>query len=165
MDNPIIKIRRTKEELRKYNVFSAIEMRPIRRMFQYAGPILGIMQLVIYYFWVQSTANLLIGAFLAIYPFLTRYSIIRASDQSYDRNNLGDYELTVSFNEDSFISETDVVCQKFMYRDVYKVYNRKDDLIVFLDKYSGLYISKKPYEKETIDNIVKLLIDAIPEKF
>jgi hypothetical protein len=165
MDNPKIIIRRTKEELRRYNVFSAIDRRPMRKILQFAGPALGLLQLGIYFFWVPNTVNLFIGAFLAIYPFIIRYSVIRASDRNYDANNLEDYEVTVTFNEDNFISETDVVCQKIMYSEIFRVFDRKEDIILYLNRYSGLYISKLAYDEHTVDNILSILKRIVPEKF
>ncbi|AIO18154.1 hypothetical protein KQ51_00252 [Candidatus Izimaplasma bacterium HR1] len=165
MDNPRITIKRTKEELRRYNIFSAIERRPLRRILQYLGPLLGLVQVGIYIFWVPNTLNLVIGAFLALYPFVIRYSVIRASDKNFDRNNLQDYEVYVTFNEDNFISETDVVCQKIMYSEIFKVYNRKEDIILFLNRYSGLYISKSAYDEHIVTRIIELIQQSIPEKF
>lgn len=165
MDNPKIRIQRTKEELRRYNLFSAIERRPLRKILKYLGPLLGLAQLAIYFFWVQNPANLMIGALLAFYPLITRYSVIRASDQAFERNNLQDYEIFITFNEDNFISETDIVCQKIMYSEVFRVFNRKNDIILYLDKYSGLYISKEPYDEQTINQILDIIRNAIPEKF
>ncbi len=165
MDNPKIIIKRTKEELRRYNIFSAIDRRPLRKILQYAGPLLGLGQVGIYFFWVPNPVNLLIGAFLALYPFIIRYSVIRASDQSFVQNNLEDYEVAVTFNEDNFISETEFVCQKIMYSEIFRVFNRKSDIILYLDRYSGLFISKLAYDKETIDRITHILLEKIPEKF
>lgn len=165
MDNPKILIKRTKEDLRRYNIFSAIDRRPLRKILNYAGPMLGLVQVGIYIFWVPSPVNLIIGAFLALYPLIIRFSVIRASDQSFEHNNLQDYEVYVTFNEDNFISETDIVCQKIMYDEVYRVFNRKDDIILYLNKYSGLFISKKAYDEETIKRIIKVLYNAIPDKF
>jgi hypothetical protein len=165
MDNPRIIIKRTKEELRRYNVFSAIDRRPLRKILQYLGPALGLVQVGIYFFWVQNAVNLMIGAFLALYPFIIRYSVIRASDQSFERNNLQDYEVIVTFNDDNFISETDIVCQKIMYSEIYKVFNRKEDIILYLNRHSGLFISKNAYDEATVKKILETLHKAVPEKF
>ena len=165
MDNPRIVIKRTKEELRRYNIFSAIDRRPLRKILQYVGPLFGLVQVGIYIFWVPNLLNLVIGAFLALYPFIIRFSVIRASDQNFDRNNLQDYEVIVTFNEDNFISETDIVCQKIMYSEIFRVFNRKDEVILYLNRYSGLYISKAAYDEHTMNRILELLKQSIPEKF
>ncbi len=165
MDNPKILIKRSKEELRRYNLFSAIEQRPIRRILNFAGPFLGLLQFAIYILWVPNPINLLIGVFLTLYPFIIRFSVIRASDRAFEQGKLQDYEVYITFNEDNFISETDVVCQKIMYPEVYKVFNRRDDLIIYIGKYSGLYISKASYSEDTVTRIIDILKKAIPEKF
>jgi len=165
MDNPRIVIKRTKEELRRYNIFSAIDNKPFRRILQFAGPALGLVELGIYIFWIPNIVNLIVGAFLMFYPFIIRRSVIKASDQNYDANNMQDYEIIVTFNEDNFISETDIVCQKIMYSEIFKIYNRKEDIILYLNKYSGLFLSKSAYSEDTIAKIIELLQQAIPEKF
>lgn len=164
MENPTIIIKRTKEELRTYNLFSAIIRRPFRRTLQFIIPALGLLQISIYIFWVRSPLNLAIGAFLIIYPFLTRYQILRASDQSYERNNLQDYEINITFNEDNFTTENELLCQKLMFDEMYQVYVRKEDIILYVSKNSGLYISRASYDEKVINQILTILENAIPEK-
>ena len=165
MDNPKIIIKRTKEELRRYNLFSSIDRSPFRKTLQFLAPVLGVVQLVIYFFWIPSLANLIIGAFLIVYPFIIRRSIKKASDQNYDSNNLEDYEVTITFNGDNFISETDTICQKVMYSEIYKIYIRRTDIILFLNRESGLFLSRDAYSEETINTIISILKDSVPDKF
>ena len=142
MENPTITIKRTKEELRTYNIFSAIERRPFRRVMEYVGPLMGVGSAVIFVIF-SDPVFLILGLFLGFYSFMMRRTIKKSSDQSYDTNNLGDIEITMTFSKDSFLTSFGEESKDIEYESLFRVYIRENDMIIYVSKFSGLYINKK----------------------
>jgi|LGOV01.1.fsa_nt_gb hypothetical protein len=163
MDNPTIKIKRTKEELRTYNIFSSILRRPIRRLLEYIGPVMGVVFIVLF-FTSNSVIFILIGLFLGAYPYMLRRTVKRYSDISYDSNNQGDNEITLTFSKYSFTSSIGETIQDIGYNSLYCIYQREKDMIIYLTQFSGIYISKASYSEEVIQRINSLIETAIPDK-
>lgn len=163
MDHPTIIIKRTKEDLRRYNLFTSIGRKPMRKYVQYFGPVIGIVMMVLFFLYDDS-AYLAFGVFFIVYPFFTRYTIIKSSDISYRANNLEEFSLSITFTKDSFQTVTEEEPQVIKYSDIYRIYNRKTDLYIYINRLSGLYINKLAYDEETISQIITLLMEAIPTK-
>jgi hypothetical protein len=156
MNYPTLLIKRTKEELRRYNVFNMIERNAFLRIMQVLGPMFGVTQIV-FFFLTNDYLLLILGIFLVAYPFFTRYMIYRSSDRAYIQNNLGDFEVQITFYEDRFVIETTEENQAIYYNEIYRVYNRKQDIFIFLDKQSGLTLAKDQYDEEIINRVLELL--------
>lgn len=163
MENQTIKINRTKEELRIYNVFSAIERRPLRRAMEYIGPVLGVILVVLFVIF-KDIILLIVGLFFGLYPFMMRRTIRRSSDLSFDANNLKDYEINITFSKDYFSTSTSDAVQKILYNDLFRVYFRENDIVLYVSKFSGLYINKLTLTDEEVANISSFLQNAIPDK-
>lgn len=163
MEQTTITIKRTKEDLRRYNLFTSIGRKPMRKYLQYFGPIIGVIMMILFFLYNDS-AYLAFGVFFIIYPFFTRYTIIKSSDISYRANDLEEFSLRITFNETSFQTITEDDPQIILYSDIYKIYDRKSDLYIYINRLSGLYINKLAYDEKTINQILKLVKVAIPNK-
>lgn len=163
MESTKIVINRTKEDLKRYNIFSAIERRPVRKIMEYLGPILGVIFLVLFVIFFD-VIFLLIGLFLGFYPFMLRRMITKSSNSSYDVNNLKDYEINIEFTEDSFSTSSGDSNQVIQYSDLFLVYVREKDLIIYVSKFSGLYINRESYSEDVTKKIISLIETVIPDK-
>lgn len=163
MESTTIEINRTKEELKRYSIFSAIERRPFRRAMEYVGPILGVI-LIGLFFILPDVIFLLLGVFLTVYPFMLRRMVTKSSNSSYDKNNLKDYKINITFNKDSFSTTSSDTTQDIKYSDIFRVYIREKDMIIYVSKFSGLYINRESYSDEVINIIISLLKTAVSDK-
>jgi len=163
MENNSIVINRTKEELRRYSVFSAIERRPLRKLMEYLGPLLGV-ALIVFFVIYSDILFLIMGLFLGFYPFMLRRMIKKSSDLSFDKNNLNNFEITISFNKDSFSTLSGDASQEIKYDDLFRIYSREKDMIIYISKFSGLYINKESYSEEVVSTIMSLIETAVPDK-
>ncbi len=165
MEYPSIRIKRTKEELQKYNMFSNIYRSKFRTIVFFTTPFFGLAQVFIYFFVSPSFLLLLLALFLISYPFMMLRAIKKSSDVSYESNNLADYEIKLTFKEDHILTEQGSDSSELRYIDFYSVYNRKQEIIIYITKQSGLYLSKSAYDEETVANILAVLHEKVPGLF
>ena len=163
MENQSIIIKRTKDELRRYNVFSTIERRPLRKAMEYIGPITGLIFIILFLLF-SNIVFLVIGLFFALYPLMLRRMIMKFSDLSYDSNSLSRFEIDIAFNETGFSTSSGDLTKDIQYDDLFLIYIREKDMIIYITKFSGLYINKDSYSEEVISNIVSLIKNAVPDK-
>jgi len=163
MENLTITFKRTKEELRTYSIFSAIDRKPFRKRMEYIGPIMGIVFFVLAIIFFNPIF-LILGIFLSLFSYMMRRTVKKSSDLIYDKQNLGDIEITMTFNEDGFLTSFGGESRDITYDSLSSVYIRNKDIIIYVSKYSGLYINKESQNEETISQITQLLTTAIPDK-
>ena len=157
MNNPTLLIKRSKEDLRRFNIFHNVERHIVMRVMTYLGPMFGISQMIIFTFIIRDYLYLAIGVFLLIYPFFIRRTIRNSSDQSFEQNNIGELEIKMTFNDDEFVIENDTNSKAIKYSDIFKIYNKRQDIFIYLDKQTGLSITKEYFEPEVIERILELL--------
>lgn len=156
MNNPTLVIKRTKEELRRYNIFNMIDRNAFMRLMQFMGPLFGLGQIIVFFI-TSDYILLVLGIFLIIYPLFIRRIVRRSSDRAYDQNNLQDFEVNITFNDDHFILFNDEVKEVVQYSEIFAVYNQKLDLYIFLDKRSGITLAKDKYDEAVLDRVLELL--------
>ena len=165
MEYPTIIIQRTKEDLRKYKIFSSIKRKSFRRIVYYMSPVFGVPLLILFLFYYRAFLFFIVGTFLIVYPLMIRFSISKLSDSSYEVNKIGEQKIKVSFLKDSFTLSIQDKSNEFAYSLLKDIYNTEDEIVLFLQGQGGLYISKHKYEDEVIDQIITVLQSAAAEKF
>lgn len=162
MQELVLKLQYSKEDLRKYHFFTIFKKSKLYLVTFSISIIIGIISIITYISLSRNSLLIIFGIFLILFPAYIILVLMIQSDRLFKSAKIYWEEHIVTFYEDHIFVTTSDSTQKIYWDKIYEVVWTKKELVIYLGRNLGVYLIRSKYDPEILFKVEELLKKSIP---